>query len=180
MKLARAKDETDLQFRARLSHAKAIGEGRDVINPWRQQHDSFEAGTVKVGTRSERVMRKTVQIVKMQKELRINDSELKALLLYKQAWDMCDRSPSKDSCDMSVSGGDGDGLAYLDARMRLQKLQAVTRAVCKLDMFEAIVCHDKSPTKTAQEFFGYANGDNMAIVMRNFERGVMQVKAYFN
>ena len=101
------------------------------------------------------------------------------MLLYKQAWDKCDTSPSRDSCDMSVKGGDGDGLTHLDARRRLNHVQAVVRAVCDLGMFESIVCHDYSMQKTAEQEFGYSNQTKIDIVRRNFERGCAQAHAYF-
>jgi len=178
--LAKRKDETERQFRGRLANARTQGESRDVINPHRLQHNEFERAFVvnhETGNK-EAVQRRKSMIADLHSRMRINDSEAKALFQYRQAWDVCDRSPNRDSCDFSVKGTDGDGMAYLDARTRLNKLQAVTKAACKLDMFELIVCHDKSFKKTAEEIFGYANQSNIDIVERNFERGVVQVTQY--
>lgn len=174
MSLAQRKDETHLQWRSRIDRAKAIGEGRDVINQFREQHNDFDREFVQhheTGTKTQ--LRKVkCRITELKNASKITEDAYKALIRYRQAWDICDRSPTRSCIDFSVKG-DGDGmLAYLDSKNLLAGWQKAIGGKCKLTIFEAITCKGKSFRQAAIEIYGYANQRTIDDMKDNFDKGV--------
>jgi hypothetical protein len=172
----RRKDETDLQWRSRLADERVKGEKRDVISPFRLQHDKFAQATVQDGRARNVVQRKVNYILHLASKGRLSDDDAKAVLLYRQAWDICDRSQTRSCIDFSPKGDGNPSLSYLDARKRLAHMQARVRLVCPLPLFEAIACHDKGFTATARDIYG-ADGARDS-VRRKFGKGVELLRSY--
>jgi len=172
--LAKRKDETDLQFRGRLANARTQGQGRDLINPFREQHNDFETGFVKDPEARGRIGVRKVKcrITELKEADKLTEGEYKALIRYRDAWDICDRSAVRSSIDFSVKG-DGDGmLAYLDSKEQLYGWQKAIGEKCKLSIFEAVTCRGKSFRQAAIDIHGYDNKRVVDDVQNHFERGV--------
>lgn len=124
--------------KAKTKHARKkekAPQQRAEVNPFRAQH----GGTVSAGM----AVKIIPAIDTLKTKGHITQGEYDALKYYREQASLAEQSPTRDSCDFSVRGGEGHGpsVAIISAKVeteRLEKLMGglfpIARAICVDDL----------------------------------------------
>lgn len=157
--------------KAKTKHARKKSKApqqRAEINPFRAQH----GGTISAGM----AVKIIPAIDTLKTKGHITQGEYDALKYYREQASLAEQSPTRDSCDFSVRGGEGHGpsVAIISAKReteRLERLLGNLRGICR-----AVCVDDLSLTQWACKQHGSRERVKSGKVVEIIPRGQMNGK----